>query len=370
MIGSFRRTTRAGFTLIELLVVIAIIALLIGILLPAMSEARKTAKTTKCIAKMQQIGVAVNSYAISYQDKIVSFSWTRNLPVQTAFADLAPPATGYADDLQAAASQAIDIIRRRIPVGAGDIQRPANWIPQILYNHLALVEDQDWTVPTQNMLCTEDAARNRWTKSWSTFVSGAAAPYAGGGATPAADQRRWFASASFNFVPAAMAPDSGSSAIINAGTHRFYSPIANPNVVGKRKYSSVLNPTGKVVVYDNEARHFGKRSWHCVYPEAKQPLLFFDGHVNVHTNGVPSLTGNTLPFGQQRKGNEVNPGWIPTAPTGGTPFTYGYQNPEPWEAPLRNGTYTGTDTMTGYYRYTRGGLKGHDVGAAEPHFPN
>jgi len=360
---------RTGFTLIELLVVIAIIALLIGILLPAMGEARKTTKTTKCVAKMQQIGVGVNAYAITYQDKIVSFSWTRNLPVNTQFPDLAPPATGYGDDLQAAASQAIDIMRRRIPVTAADLPRPGNWIPQILYNHLALVEDQDWPLPTQNVLCTEDVARNRWTKSWQGFVSGSAAPYAGGGGTPAGINRRWFGSASFNFVPASMSTDSGSSAIRNAGSHRFYGNIVNPNVVGKRRYSDVQNPTGKVIVYDNEARHFGKRSWHCVYPEAKQPLLFFDGHVAVHVNGVPTLTGATLPYGQQRKGNEVNPGWDPANPMNpGAPFfQYRYQTPEAWEAPTRDGTWTGNDLVTGYFRYTRGGLKGIDVGAADIH---
>ncbi len=65
-----KQTTHRAFTLIELLVVISIIALLIGILLPALQRARESARTAGCLNNLHQIMVATEMYGGDNNDEM------------------------------------------------------------------------------------------------------------------------------------------------------------------------------------------------------------------------------------------------------------------------------------------------------------
>ena len=76
-------STRKGFTLIELLVVMVIIALLVGLLLPALGRAREEARKTQCRSNLRQIGLAVTMYANdnkNYTPCIYGYGIAQNAP--------------------------------------------------------------------------------------------------------------------------------------------------------------------------------------------------------------------------------------------------------------------------------------------------
>ena len=64
-----RLTPRRAFTLIELLVVIAIIAILAGLLLPSLAQAKARAQAARCVSQLRQCGVAMELYLQEWQNR-------------------------------------------------------------------------------------------------------------------------------------------------------------------------------------------------------------------------------------------------------------------------------------------------------------
>jgi prepilin-type N-terminal cleavage/methylation domain-containing protein/prepilin-type processing-associated H-X9-DG protein len=90
--SSSRESGSQGFTLIELLVVISIIAVLAGMLLPAISSVRTSARASVCASQFRQLGAGVFQYTID---------WDGVLP-PSRFQNCAPPELGYAAGITAA----------------------------------------------------------------------------------------------------------------------------------------------------------------------------------------------------------------------------------------------------------------------------
>jgi prepilin-type N-terminal cleavage/methylation domain-containing protein len=338
------RPNRRGFTLVELLLVIAIIALLIGILLPGLGEARRSARAIICSNNLGQFGTATQSYAADFRDRLWSFTWrVGNRPVQNLsgneqYAATILTATGQVTagtDQQAAADQAVWIIRYR--GDRPDMPQRTGWVAASLYSHLVINDYLAQRLPEPMVACPEDRARNLWHTDPRNYATNFAP------LIPNSPHPTWAYSSSY--VPPVSAWDSSRPAdrVTQGGTHGTYG-ITNGTRYGGLMLTSVNFPAQKVHKYDYNMRHFGKRQPFWGLDACRQPLLFFDGSVNV------------------RSSRDSNPGWAdPRNPNnmGAASVAYTPQGHEPR-------AITGpTDLGRGNFRWTRSGLRGVDFGGRE-----
>ncbi len=345
----YKRNRRA-FTLIELLVVIAIIALLIGILLPAIGSARQVAREKICGSNMKQLGIAINSYATDFEDRMAAFTWSASAG-RSQFDDL--EAQRRQGGVASSSAQAVDIIRRRTGRDASSFPVINNWIPNVLYSHLVLQDYMAARLPEKLVVCPED--RNRL--DWQQDPTGRYDEGFWGDQQPDQNSKRWPYSASYQFVPAAYdfwqnrpAEDPNLQRIRQGSTHNTYNTGNAGRVrIGDVKYTTVQFPANKVLMQDSHGRHSGRQQLYYAYEDAKQPLLFADGSVRTLVTG------------------DGDCGWDPHRQFGRTQFdcersrgvTLFLYSPQSWEPRSKTGE---PDRVIGHYRWTRGGLRGGDYG--------
>jgi prepilin-type N-terminal cleavage/methylation domain-containing protein len=329
---------RLGFTLIELLVVIAIIALLIGILLPALGAARRVARLAICGSNLKQAGVAVNTYAADFEDKIASYSWNRG-NYSTKYNDLRNPG----DHITACMFQLTEIIRRR--TGNDNFDRLDNRAPHRRFSHAVLVDYMADKIPEETAACPEDKLLIGWQRNPDDY------PRLNEQGGEAYEKMFPYAS-SYQFVPASWAPDKrvGNKQTVYqdpANHDLFYFPLVE---LGRRQLREVDFPASKVQMFDFYDRHASPTPEFYAYPDSKVDMLFFDGSVRLLQTGDSNLS-----FKPNSAGNDSLR----------TTTTY---RPNPvYEPPTRSGGATDANLET-YFRWTREGLHGVDYGGSDVNY--
>ncbi len=354
---------RHAFTLIELLLVVAIIALLVGILLPALANARKTARVSICQSNMRQLAIAQTNYANQYKDLISTLN--------------RKPA-GYPNGgswLAEAGLQARDIVQR---LTGQTLPTVPNRYFHRNYWHLPAVADGAFGSDNSSLFspvvaCPNDTVVLQWKRSFNNI--GALVQGMASDGAPGYDRYRPFWS-SYQQIAAAWTPDwSLNTTRRTLGQittlHHLYTggSVPAPYVIGERRTDQVALASNKVWFYDLYDRHyFARRSdqsfiWHG-YVQARQPLVFFDGSVRSYSTR-DARDGLVSPENLIPSINPIHRTWIDrpeTAPQNLKQYNYtpstGWVNYDPPR--LTTGTLAGTDIVQGKYRWTAGGLKGYD----------
>ncbi len=347
-----------GFTLIELLVVIAIIALLIGILLPAIGKARDTAKNVLSQTQMRQLTQGSANYAADNGDRVFSYSWKPNVTYKLPNGQ-EKNENNFTDIAQWQNTEILMRITGRID-GDNKIQRFTGRLPHRRWSHIVLLDYLTSNQPEPVAASPFDRNQLQWADNPVDITAANNIPYAVSAAsipaghdapagwTAVGIRQRWAFASSYQTVPAAWNPDAVSEGESTCyptpdTPHLFTTP--NTAQLGNRRYTQVAFPAGKVLQFEEFDRLSNRQGLWFAYPDANCNLSFFDGSV------------------RREQTANANPGWNPGPGMRNQEWRQKYVPLHTFPAPK-----TGLGETTTYcqrYRWTRHGLRGIDFGGKE-----